>query len=70
MSASGNSASCHPQYLSGDSLDCCTEWYEIVVYYNNAMDRRAASMWLFLFIFTTGWYGVFEIEFSHMGKNN
>ena len=32
-SASGNSASGHPQHLVGDSFDCCTERYEIVVYY-------------------------------------
>ena len=31
-SASGNSASGHPQHLVGDSFDCCTERYEIVVY--------------------------------------
>ena len=31
-SASGNSSSDHPQYLEGDSFDCCTERYEIVVY--------------------------------------
>ena len=27
----GNSSSGHPQYLEGDSFDCCTERYEIVV---------------------------------------
>ena len=32
-SASGNSASGHPQHLGGDSFDCCTEMYEIVVYF-------------------------------------
>ena len=32
-SALGNSASGHPQHLEGDSFDCCTERYEIVVYY-------------------------------------
>ena len=31
-SASGNSSSGHPQHLGGDSFDCCTERYEIVVY--------------------------------------
>ena len=31
-SASGNSASGHPQHLVGDSYYCCTERYEIVVY--------------------------------------
>ena len=31
-SASGNSASGHPQHLVGDSFDYCTERYEIVVY--------------------------------------
>ena len=30
--AEGNSASGHPQHLVGDSFDCCTERYEIVVY--------------------------------------
>ena len=30
-SASGNSASGHPQHLVGDSFDCCTERYEKVV---------------------------------------
>ena len=30
-SASGNSSSGHPQHLGGDSFDCCTERYEIVV---------------------------------------
>ena len=30
-SASGNSASDHPQHLVGDSFDCCTERYEIFV---------------------------------------
>ena len=34
--ASGNSASGHPQHLMGDSFDCCTERYEIVVYYCTA----------------------------------
>ena len=29
--ASGNSSSGHSQYLVGDSFDCCTERYEIVV---------------------------------------
>ena len=27
-----NSSSGHPQHLGGDSFDCCTEKYEIVVY--------------------------------------
>ena len=27
-----NSASGHPQHLVGDSFDCCTERYELVVY--------------------------------------
>ena len=31
--AEGNSASGHPQHLVGDKFDCCTERYEIVVYY-------------------------------------
>ena len=31
-SASDNSSSGHPQHLGGDSFDCCTERYEIVVY--------------------------------------
>ena len=31
-SASGNSVSGHPQHLVGDSYDCCTERYEIVVH--------------------------------------
>ena len=31
-SASGNTAAGHPQHLVGDSFDCCTERYEIVVY--------------------------------------
>ena len=31
-SASVNSSSGHPQYLKGDSFDCCTKRYEIVVY--------------------------------------
>ena len=35
--ASGNSASGHPQHLVGDSFDCCTERYEIVVYYCTVM---------------------------------
>ena len=30
--AEGNSASGHPQHRGGDSFDCCTERYEIVVY--------------------------------------
>ena len=34
MTASGNSASGHPQHLM-DSFDCCTERYEIVVYCKN-----------------------------------
>ena len=41
VSASGNSASGHPQHLVGDSFDCCTERYEIVVYcLKNYMDMR------------------------------
>ena len=36
-SASGNSSSGHPQHLGGDSFDCCTERYEIVVYCRNLM---------------------------------
>ena len=30
--APGKNASGHPQHLGGDSFDCCTERYEIVVY--------------------------------------
>ena len=35
-SASGNSASGHPQHRGGDSFDCCTERYEIVVLLPNS----------------------------------
>ena len=37
-SASGNSASGDPQHLVGDSFDCCTERYEIVVLLPNSED--------------------------------
>ena len=37
-SASGNSASGHPQHLVGDSFVCCTERYEIVVLLPNSED--------------------------------
>ena len=37
-SASGNSASGHPQHRGGDSFDCCTERYEIVVLLPNSED--------------------------------
>ena len=39
-SASGNSASGHPQHLMGDSFDCCTERYEIVVYCDILSETR------------------------------
>ena len=32
----GNSVSGHPPHPGGDSFDCCTEWYEIVVYSDQA----------------------------------
>ena len=34
--AEGNSASGHPQHRGGDSFDCCTERYEIVVLLPNS----------------------------------
>ena len=34
----GNSASGHPQHRGGDSFDCCTERYEIVVLLPNSED--------------------------------
>ena len=36
--AEGNSASGHPQHLGGDSFDCCTERYEIIVLLPNSED--------------------------------
>ena len=36
--AEGNSASGHPQHRGGDSFDCCTERYEIVVLLPNSED--------------------------------
>ena len=36
--AEGNSASDHPQHRGGDSFDCCTERYEIVVLLPNSED--------------------------------
>ena len=36
--AEGNSASGHPQHRGGDSIDCCTERYEIVVLLPNSED--------------------------------
>ena len=36
--AEGNSASGHPQHRGGDSFDCCTEMYEIVVLLPNSED--------------------------------
>ena len=36
--AEGNSASSHPQQRGGDSFDCCTERYEIVVLLPNSED--------------------------------
>ena len=34
--AEGNSASGHPQHRESDSLDCCTERYELVVLLPNS----------------------------------
>ena len=34
--AKGNSAPGHPQHKGGDSYDCCTERYEIVVLLPNS----------------------------------
>ena len=36
--AEGNSASGHSQHRGGDSFDCCTERYEIVVLLPNSED--------------------------------
>ena len=36
--AEGNCASGHPQHRGGDSFDCCTERYEIVVLLPNSED--------------------------------
>ena len=36
LEAEGNSASDHPQHRGGDSFDCCTERYEIVVLLPNS----------------------------------
>ena len=38
--AEGNSASGHPQHRGGDSFDCCTERYEIVVLLPNSEDTH------------------------------
>ena len=37
------------------------------MYGQRAGDKR---LFIFFFIFPTGWYRVCEIEFSHMGKNS
>ena len=43
-SALGYSSSGHPQYLGGDSFDCCAERYEKVVYCDTVYERSGKNM--------------------------
>ena len=40
----------NPQHLGGDSFDCCTERYEIVVYYN--WPKRPTCSYMVQYIFS------------------
>ena len=59
LSASGNSASGHPQHLVGDSFDCCTERYEIVVYCSDPSEGRGCVLYIIASI------PVIKIEFDN-----
>ena len=41
--AEGNSALGHPQHREGDSFDCCTERYEIVVLLPNSEQYKISA---------------------------
>ena len=45
--AEGNSASGHSQHRGGESFDCCTERYEIVVLLPNALDKLLGQLGIY-----------------------
>ena len=65
--AEGNSASGYPQHLGCHSFDCCTERYEIFVYYptQNLKEKLPDSQKCLITLHIVGWVIKINVVFQH-----